>query len=100
MIFNDERAIYCDEQEEISIKFENKSRDEIYDMLEDYDKILILSGDVKYKWYERFGQVLTIPLIPILLLLVGVKWMVTGDQYLNSWCKKSGIERVLRRYFI
>ena len=90
--------MYCDEREELSVELENKSRDDIYDILEGYNKILVVDADLNYSAMQRVIKLLCYLLVPILVIVSVVKWIATGDQYLNSWAKKLGLASWFKKY--
>ena len=95
------KTIYMQEQEYLADLLANKSRHEIYNILEEYDSIVLPILNQKYTPMQRAVQVLTIPTIPFLFILMGIKWIVTGDKYLNSWLCKIGLSAsITNKYFI
>ena len=69
--------------------------------LHKYKSILVISGEPRYTAPQRLIQLLTAPLIPFLLIAMGVKYVITGDKYLDSWLMKIGLtsERT-NKYFL
>jgi hypothetical protein len=101
MIFTDERDIWFSDQDELASKLANKSHEDIFNILEDYKSILVVSGSPRYTATQRLIQLLSAPLIPFLILLMGVKWVLTGDKYLDSWLKRIGLTtEITRKYFL
>ena len=95
------KTIYMQEQEDLADLLANKSRHEIYNILEEYDSIVLPILNQKYTPMQRAVQVITIPTIPFLLSLMGFKWIITGDKYLASWFRKIGVSAAtLDKYFI
>tara|TARA_R110002110_G_C12993706_1_gene675027 strand:- start:136 stop:441 length:306 start_codon:yes stop_codon:yes gene_type:complete len=95
------KTIYIQEQEDLAELLANKSRDDIYDILEGYSYLMLPTLNHKYTAIQRAIQVLTIPTIPFLIILMGIKWIVTGDKYLNSWLCKIGLSAsITNKYFI
>ncbi len=101
MIFTDERHIWHTEQEQLANSLANKSYDDVYNELENYRSILVFKGEPKYTAPQRLMQLLTVPLIPVLFVVMGVKYVITGDKYLDSWLRRIGMtsERV-NKYFL
>ena len=99
MIFSDERMIYCDEQDQLSVELENKSRDEIYDILEGYSKILVEDVDFNYTALQRVIKLLCYFLVPLLFVVSLIKWVATGDRYIDSWVKRIGLTKLFKKYF-
>jgi len=101
MIFTDERHIWNSEQEDLAELLANKSYDEVYDILHKYKSILVVSGEPRYTAPQRLIQLITAPLIPVLFVVMGVKYVITGDKYLDSWLRKIGLnsERT-NKYFL
>tara|TARA_B110000902_G_scaffold69158_1_gene81936 strand:+ start:378 stop:683 length:306 start_codon:yes stop_codon:yes gene_type:complete len=95
------KTIYSQEQEDIAALLANKSRDDIYDILEVYDSVLVLTFTGKYTAIQRAIQILTVPIIPLFFILMGIKWIVTGDKYLDSWFRKIGLSaNTADKYFV
>jgi len=101
MIFTDERNIWHSEQENLAELLANKNYDEVYDELQKYKSILVMSGGSRYTAPQRMIQLITAPLIPVLFVVMGVKYVITGDKYLDSWLRRMGLnsERV-NKYFL
>jgi hypothetical protein len=101
MIFSDERNIWFSEQEDLAGRLANKSEDDIFEILEEYKSILVKKGKTRYTGMQRLIQILTIPLMPVLVILMFVKWVCTGDKYLDSWLRRLGLtsERT-NKYFM
>ena len=101
MIFTDERAIFYSETEHLAELLANKNFDEVYDELENYKAVLVNAGEPRYSAPQRLVQLLTVPLIPVLFVVMGFKYVITGDKYLDSWLRKIGLtsERV-NKYFL
>ena len=91
MIFSDEKDLWFSEQDTLAHLLANKSQSDVFDILNDYKSILVKVGKPKYTASQRLIQVLTIPLMPILVILMFVKWVLTGDKYLNSWLNRIGL---------
>ena len=91
MIFSDEKELWFSEQDTLAHLLANKSQSDIFDILDNYKSILVKVGKPKYTVAQRLIQISTIPLMPILLILMLVKWVLTGDKYLNSWLNKVGL---------
>lgn len=91
MLFKGERVLWCAEVEKIASLMANKSAEEIEEILEQYDVVSIKAIDrPKESALRRLVKALLF--IPVHLgafLLMGVKWLITGDQYLDSWIKRS-----------
>lgn len=101
MLLNDERILWSSETEELALKLENKSRDEILDILEDGDVIRIRQGDIKSTLMQRISCILTaIPFVIILFGASAIKQLITGDRYLNSWVRKLKMEEFLKKHTI
>ena len=86
-IFTDERTLWADDQDKLSVLLENKSRDAINDLLEDYKYLLVKDNKQDKSAKLRVIQILTLPVIPLLIVLMPIKWILTGDKYLDSWMK-------------
>ena len=101
MIFTDERHIWDLEQDNLAELLANKSYHEVYDELHKYKSILVVSGEPRYTAPQRLIQLLTTPLLPVLFVAMGVKYVITGDKYLDSWLRKIGLnsERT-NKYFL
>ena len=101
MIFTHERHIWHAEQEDLAELLANKNHDEVYAILHKYKSILVVSGEPRYTALQRLIQLITVPLIPVLFVVMGVKYVLTGDKYLDSWLRKIGLtsERT-NKYFL
>jgi hypothetical protein len=101
MIFSDEKNLWNSEQEALAASLANKSEDDIFEILENYRSILVKKGRARYTAIQRLIQILTVPLFPVLFLLMFIKWICTGDKYLDSWFCKIGLtsERT-NKYFM
>ena len=100
MIFTDERSIWNNDQEELSELLANKSCEEVFDILEEY-KYLLVKLDPRHTALQRLIQLLTSPLIPVLIIIMGIKYIVTGDKYLDSWLRKIGMtSKRTNKYFL
>ena len=91
MIFSDEKELWFSEQDTLAHLLANKSHEEVFEVLDNYKSILVKVGKTKYTAAQRLIQILTIPLMPILVILMFVKWVFTGDKYLNSWLNRIGL---------
>jgi len=95
------KTIYSQDQEDLAVLLANKSRDDIYDIIERREYVMLPILNHKYTAIQRAIQVLTIPTIPLFFILMGIKWIVTGDKYLNSWVCKIGLSAdITNKYFI
>ena len=95
------KTIYNQEQEDLAALLANKSRDDIYDIIEGFDSVMLPTLNHKYTAIQRATKLLTIPVIPLFFILMGIKWIVTGDKYLNSWLCKIGLSAsITNKYFI
>ncbi len=96
-IYSDERGLWSSEQEDLSVLLENKSRDDVYDILENYKYLFVESKRPKKSAWFRAIQILTIPISIIFLCLMPLKWILTGDKHLDSWVK---FFRINPEYFL
>jgi hypothetical protein len=77
------------ETEDLSHKLANKSARELQEIFDSGDIIELRTA--KDKRVNTIGRLLSVPTFVLLILLSGVKWLVTGDRYLDSWFKQSKI---------
>ena len=89
-IFKKERTLWYNETVNLADELANKSREDIMECLQDRDLIEIRTNkdpvtSVGYRCFRFFAYV---PVCLVLLVLSAVKYIATGDQYLNSWAKK------------
>ena len=91
MIFSDEKELWFSEQDTLAYLLANKSQEEVFETLDNYKSILVKVDKTKYTAAQRLIQILTIPLMPILVIMMFVKWVFTGDKYLNSWLNRIGL---------
>ena len=95
------KTIYNQEQDDLSALLANKSRDDIYDIIEGREFVMLPTLNHKYTAIQRATQLLTIPVLPLFFILMGIKWIVTGDKYLNSWLCKVGLTAAITdKYFL
>ena len=95
------KTIYSQDQEDLAVLLANKSRDDIYDIIKGREYVMLPTLNHKYTVIQRAIQVLTIPIIPLFFILMGIKWIVTGDKYLNSWLCKIGLSAsITNKYFL
>ena len=101
MIFSDERNIWFSEQEDLAGMLANKSKDDVFEILEDYKSILVKKGKPRYTAIQRFVQILTLSLVPFLFILMFIKWVFTGEKHLDSWFRKAGLtNEITNKYFL
>ena len=101
MINTDERNLWFSEQDDLACLLADKSQEEIFEILEDYKSILVKSRRSRYTAIQRSIQILTLPLVPILFLIMFIKWIFTGDKYLDSWFRKVGLTtEITNKYFM
>lgn len=101
MLLNDERELWFSELEDLSVMLENKTRDEILEILDANGVISIRQGEVKSTFVQRLVcGVSFIPLLLLLYTLSGIKKLITGDGHLNSWVKRAGLENWMKKYTV
>tara|TARA_R110000851_G_scaffold173075_1_gene319386 strand:+ start:94 stop:399 length:306 start_codon:yes stop_codon:yes gene_type:complete len=94
-------TIYNQEQEDLAALLANKSRDDIYDIIGGREYVMLPILNPKYTAIQRATQLLTIPVIPLFFILMGIKWIVTGDKHLDSWFRKIGVSAAtVDKYFL
>lgn len=97
MIFSDERDLFVSEIEDLSQKLANKSAKEIEQILDDGNYRLMY---LAYKGDDlnTFKNRLALPfIVPILCIICLIKWIISGDYYLDSWARKFKIVFILLR---
>lgn len=87
MIFTDEKEMWYSETEKLAEKLSNKTQREIQEILDESDVIALRSID-RPKDNKILNRFVFILLFVPLLLLSAIKWIFTGDKYLDSWFKK------------
>ena len=91
MRFKDEREMWSADIEALAAQLSNKSNDEVEEILDAHDVIKLRSCDgPKSTLVNRLALIL---FVPILILVTGIKWLCTGDRYLDSWEKRNKILR-------
>lgn len=100
MLLNDERELWFSELEDLSVMLENKTRDEILDILDENDVISIRQGEVSTFVQRLVCGVTFIPFLVLLYIVAGVKKLITGDSHLNSWVKRAGLESWMKKYTV
>lgn len=97
MINLDERSLWWSEQDKLARVLSNKTPDEINELLEMYNYIFVLKYN-KVTPLQRIVKVLTLTLIPFLLLTGCVKWVLTGDRFLDGWLQKIGFREWAKKW--
>lgn len=96
MRFKDEKVMWYSDTERLAALLEDKSKEEIQEILEEHDVIKLRSIDrPKTTGFNRVA--LVIFFIPV-LTVSGVKWFLTGDRYLDSWAKQSRTLRTILKF--
>ena len=90
MILLDEQYLFVHDREILAKDLANKSEEECYRILCGYKRgqeivTISLATEDGIKWYNRTSMLVVVPL---LFLLAGVKWLFTGQMYLDSWARK------------
>lgn len=81
-----ERVLWNSQVEDIANKLHMKSAEDVYSILDGYDVITLKTVYVETTLSNRVSYLLLfIPLI----LLASIKWILTGNFYLDSWAKRS-----------
>ena len=87
MRFTDEKVMWYADVKMLAKELCNKSEREVMEVLARNDVIKLHSGKrPKQTALARLSQFV---IVPILIPISFLKWIITGDRYLNSWCKKS-----------
>jgi hypothetical protein len=87
--FKDEKPMWHADTERLSRKLENKSSADIQTILDEYDVIYLRSCERPKT--TLFNRIILCMCAPIFVFLSSAKWMLTGDRFLDSWCKNSKI---------
>ena len=87
MRFKDEKVLWWAETEALAARLADKNQQELLEIFEENDVVRIHSCDRPK--ISIFNRVMSIFTFPVFIILMGVKWLLTGDQYLESWCKRS-----------
>lgn len=94
MRFLDEKHMWYAETEYLATKLANKSERDVLNILNQHD--IIRLDSMERKPTPVLGRLLFVVSYPILLLLVGIKWVLTGDRYLDSWVKRLRLEKFFK----
>lgn len=86
MRFKDEKEMWYADTEHLAAKLADKSQKEIQEILDDRDVIKLRSCERSS--ISFLGRLSSIVVFPSLIILMAVKWLVSGDRYLDSWAKK------------
>jgi hypothetical protein len=86
MRFKDEKHMWFVDTEILACELENKSKDEIQNILDQNDVITLKSGDRPNT--SILGRTLFFPSFIILTIMGMIKWIITGDRYIDSLIKK------------
>lgn len=86
MRFSDEKQMWYADIERLVSRMANKSEKELFDLLDQYDIIKIVSTDRPE--VTIFNRLMFVLLFIPLTMLAATKWVGTGDAYLDSWAKK------------
>jgi hypothetical protein len=87
MRFTDERELWCSDVEDIAEKLANKDLHAVLDILEVNNVICLTSIDRPKT--SALGRISSVPVFAVLMVASLIKWVVTGDRYLDSWIKRS-----------
>ncbi len=86
MRFKDEKIMWYAETTEMAGRLAHKSEREIQEILDDYNVITLRS--IERPKVNILGRLLY-PLIMLILCFVfGVKWLITGDGYIDTLVKR------------
>lgn len=89
MRFKDEKYLWNADVEDIAGMVANKSKEDVLQVLDNYNVIKLTSIErPKVTAFNRFMFVLLF--IP-LATTASIKWMMTGDGYLDTWAKKYNV---------
>ena len=86
MRFKDEKMLWHSDVKVLSERLANKSQREVYNILCDHD-VIKLRSDERPKT-TVCGRLMFPVVITLLLPVALVKWVMTGDLYLDTWIKK------------
>ena len=94
MRFIDEKYMWYAETEYLATELANKTEQEVMDILNQHD--IIRLDTMERKSTHTFGRILLVVLYPFLVLLACIKWVLTGDRYLDSWSKRLHLEKFFK----
>ena len=89
MRFTDEKPMWYADTERLAKQLANKTERDIQDILDKHDVIKLRSTERPSESLMN-RVVLVVVFIPFVMLSL-IKWMVTGDMYLDSWIKKNRV---------
>lgn len=86
MRFKDEKYLWNADVEAIAEGLANKSKEDVLQVLDGYNVIKLTS--IERPKVTAFNRLMFLLLFIPLATAAGIKWMMTGDCYLDSWAKK------------
>tara|TARA_B110000977_G_scaffold50548_1_gene68655 strand:+ start:121 stop:429 length:309 start_codon:yes stop_codon:yes gene_type:complete len=86
MLFKDEQIMWFPEKENLIGRLANKSEREIDLEMRDSEVIILRLRDKPKA--PAIGRILMPVIMIFFLILMFIKWVITGEKYLDSWCKK------------
>ena len=86
MRFKDEKMLWHSDVEMLSERLANKPQREVYNILCDHDVIKLHSCERPKT--TVVGRLMFPVVITLLVPLALIKWVLTGDGYLDTWIKK------------
>ena len=87
MRFTDEKPMWYADTEMLAKQLSNKTEREVQEIFDKHDVIKLKSTKRPSASFMN-RLVLVIVFIPLVILSF-IKWVVTGDRYLDSWVKKN-----------
>ena len=100
-IFKSERSLFESEKVWLARALANKTENEIYEVLDEEPYVLYrlpdpVPGSV---WYRMLRTLVFVPATLSLLSLSVVRYIMTGDRYLNAWADKYSAVRWLMEIY-
>lgn len=86
MRFKDEKYLWNADVEAIAEMIANKSKEDVLQVFDNYDVIKLTS--IERPKVTAFNRLMFVLLFIPLATTAGIKWMMTGDAYLDTWAKK------------
>lgn len=93
MRFKDERQLWCSEVEDLARKLANKTEREVYEILQ-YEDIIELRSCDRPKT-TILGRILFPFVVITFLVVMPIKWIITGNSYFDAVsCKYKWIRQL------
>jgi len=86
MRFKDEKKMWYADTEHLARKLAKRSEQEVQEILDEHDIIKLRSGE--RPTVKMLGRILFPIVCLVLIPIAAIKWVVTGDRYLDVYAKR------------